>query len=143
MAPLFVLAVAWVARRWLDTVEVRGRSMLPTLAPGDRLLLVRLARPPRPGDVVVVPDPRRPSREIVKRVARVRTSGVDLRGDNPAWSTDGRVFGAVPASGIGWRVAWRYWPPRRRGRIPPAPVAAEFGGESACAVPSALIAGDG
>src|SRR5579863_4076563 len=49
-------------------VVVEGTSMLPTLAPGDRLVLVRCARP-APGDLVAVPDPRDPARVLVKRVA--------------------------------------------------------------------------
>ena len=40
--PLALLLGAVAARRWTDVVEVRGRSMLPTLLPGDRLLVARL-----------------------------------------------------------------------------------------------------
>lgn len=114
----FVLAAAVVARR-LDAVEVRGRSMLPTLCPGDRLLAVRLRRAPRPGEIVLAADPRNPSRELVKRVVTADASGVRLRGDNPAFSTDARVFGAVPAQAVRWRVVARYWPIRRAGRLRP------------------------
>ena len=32
-------AAAVAGGRWLDVVEVRGRSMAPTLLPGDRLLV--------------------------------------------------------------------------------------------------------
>jgi nickel-type superoxide dismutase maturation protease len=140
-ATLGVLGVA-AARRWLDVVEVRGRSMSPTLLPGDRLLVVR-ARP-RPGDVVLAPDPRAPARELVKRVDSVGRSGVRLRGDNPAASTDAREFGAIPAAAVGWRALGRYWPLDRAGPIPAAPrmELVDEGGEPACAVPEALIAGD-
>ena len=134
------LVVVAAARRWLDVVEVRGRSMSPTLLPGDRLIVVR-ARP-RPGDVVLAPDPRAPGRELVKRVISVGRSGVHLRGDNPAASTDARTFGAVSAAAIEWRAVGRYWPLDRAGSIPPAPgIELDEGGEPACAVPEALIAG--
>jgi nickel-type superoxide dismutase maturation protease len=132
---------AVAARRWLDVVEVRGRSMAPALLPGDRLIVVR-ARP-RPGDVVLAPDPRAPARELIKRVDSIEGSGVQLRGDNPAASTDARAFGAVPAACIEWRAVGRYWPLHRAGPIPPAPTMdfVEQGGEPACTVPDALIAG--
>jgi signal peptidase I len=101
------VAAAIAARRQLDVVEVRGRSMLPTLLPGDRLLVVR-ARP-RVGDVVLAPDPRAPSRELIKRVSEIDATGVMLRGDNVAASTDAR--GATDA--VQWRAVVRYWPPAR------------------------------
>lgn len=140
--PLIAL-VGWaVARRRLDVAEVRGRSMAPTLLPGDRLLVVRLA--PRAGDVVLAPDPRAPDRELIKRVASVDERGVVLRGDNPAFSTDARAFGAVPADSVRWRVVGRYWPVSRIGRPglpPPVLELLDEGGEPACAFPEALIAG--
>jgi nickel-type superoxide dismutase maturation protease len=140
---LLFAGVAMLARRWLDVVEVRGRSMAPTLLPGDRLLVARLR--PRLGGVAVAPDPRDPRRELIKRVARVDASGVHLRGDNPAFSTDMRAFGPVPRRAVTWRAVLRYWPRPRMGRIPDAPVAlshVDEGGEPACTVPDALIAGD-
>lgn len=111
------LAVALIARRRLDVIEVRGRSMLPTLRPGDRLLALRLRRQPRPGEIVLAPDPRDPKRELVKRVLSVDASGVTLRGDNPAVSTDARVFGAIAPDLVGWRLVARYWPLRRIGLV--------------------------
>ena len=133
----------WWARN-LDVVEVRGRSMAPTLLPGDRLLVGRLAA--RPGDVVLAADPRDPERELIKRVAAVGPRGVELRGDNPAFSTDARTFGAVPPDSVRWRALLRYGPRARIGRLPPAPPALERldeGGEPACAVPEALVVGSG
>jgi nickel-type superoxide dismutase maturation protease len=137
-----LVAGALAARRRLDVVEVRGRSMAPTLHPGDRLLVVRAA--PRPGDVVLAPDPRDPRRELIKRVTGIGAGGVRLRGDNPAGSTDARAFGAVPLEWIRWRVVLRYWPLDRIGAIPLGPRQLELvdeGGEPACTVPEALIAG--
>lgn len=141
--PLLVLAAAWAARRVLDVVEVRGRSMAPSLLPGDRLVVVRRFRQLRRDDVVVVRDPRGGSRELVKRIVRVGPAGVDLRGDNAAWSTDARTFGLVPEGEIQWQAVARSWPPERIGRIPRPRASDSEGGEDACAVPGALVAGDG
>ena len=137
---VLVVVLAW---RRIDVVEVRGRSMDPTLLPADRLLAVRLARAPRAGEIVLAPDPRDPSRELVKRVESVDASGVRLRGDNPAFSTDARVFGAIAASDVRWLIVARYWPLTRAGRLGPAPPLAlvDEGGEPACAFPGSLIAG--
>ena len=132
-----------LARRRLDTVEVRGRSMAPTLLPGDRLLVARAIA--RPGDVVLARDPRDSGRELIKRVARVGRDGVRLLGDNPASSTDARAFGALPPRDIQWRAVLRYWPPDRFGPIErraALPEAIDEGGEPACAFPEALLAGE-
>jgi nickel-type superoxide dismutase maturation protease len=132
--------------RGFDVVEVRGRSMTPALWPGERLLVLPLRREPRVGEIVLAPDPRQPSRELVKRVAAVDRTGVILRGDNPAASTDARTFGGVPAERVRWRAVARTWPPGRIGRLravpPPAFEPIDEGGEPACAFPEALIAGE-
>jgi nickel-type superoxide dismutase maturation protease len=113
---LLGLLALLAARRWLDVVEVRGRSMAPSLLAGDRLVVIRAG--PRPGDVVLAPDPRQPERELVKRVSAVDARSVHLAGDNPAASTDARIFGAVPAEAVEWRAVLRYWPLERFGPIP-------------------------
>lgn len=95
--------------RW-RRVAVHGRSMAPTLLPGD-LLLVRAGARVRPGDLVVVRRPDRPQLLLVKRAVRPVDGGWWLEGDNPAASEDSRVFG--PARPLA-RVVWRYWPPLRR-----------------------------
>ena len=141
IGPLLLVFGAWLLLRdRLEAVEVRGRSMAPTLLAGDRLLLVRLASPPRAGDVVVAPDPRDGDRELIKRVAGVDAFGVTLRGDNPAFSTDARTFGTIDPGTVRWRAVFRYWPRGRIGPIPPAPEElAGAGGESSCALPDALL----
>jgi len=123
--PLVIVLTVFLARRYLDVVEVRGRSMAPTLHAGDRLLAVRLRA--RAGDVVLATDPRDPRRELIKRATSVDRHRVRLRGDNAAASTDARTFGAVPADAVSWRVILRYWPLDRVGRVPPARV--KEGGE--------------
>lgn len=112
--------LGWQTLRHLDAVEVRGRSMVPTLEPGDRLLVETWSlgrRSLRVGDVVVAPDPREPSRELVKRIAAIGDGRVALRGDS-AKSTDSRRFGTVALADVRARVAVRYWPLARAGPIP-------------------------
>jgi nickel-type superoxide dismutase maturation protease len=104
----FALAgVAFV--RWaFDRVEVEGTSMVPTFAPGDRLLLVRRWRDVRPGDLVTLPDPRDATVRLVKRVSSVGDEGVEVHGDADSDSTDSRTFGPVPAASITHLVVKRY-----------------------------------
>lgn len=142
-------AAALLALRRLDVVEVVGSSMSPALQPGDRLLVESLTyavRAPRRGEVVLAPDPRATTRELIKRVAAVNAGEVELRGDHPAASTDSRAFGPIPAEALRWRVLGRYWPPLRFGPVE-APwvggadplLIVEEGGEPACAAFGDLV----
>ena len=133
-ATLLATAAALVGTTWAAAIlarragvrraQVRGDSMLPSLADGDRLLLGPLRRA-RPGQVVAVRDPRRADRLLVKRVRTVGEDGIDVRGDNPSASTDSRHFGLLPTGAIVGRVWYRYAPRERAGWHPgetwPAP----------------------
>ena len=88
-------------------VAVTGTSMLPTLRPGD-WLVVRYGAAIRPGDLVVARLPQRPL--AVKRAVRPVGERWWVEGDAPA-STDSRSLGPVDV--VGW-VMWRYWPLVRR-----------------------------
>jgi len=110
------LAGAWALVR-PRRVVVEGASMEPTLAEGDRLLVVRAWRA-RPGDLVVLRDPREPRdsrRILVKRVTSVVGDDVMVHGDNPAASTDSRAFGPVSRRALLGRVLRRY----QRGDLQP------------------------
>jgi nickel-type superoxide dismutase maturation protease len=95
--------------------------MVPTLAPGDRVVVLRGVGPWRPairvGDLVALADPRDPGRTMIKRVVGFEAAGVLVRGDNEALSTDSRHFGPVDAGGLRGRVILRYHPEHRRGRF--------------------------
>ncbi len=95
--------------------------MAPTLLPGDWLLAdpdAYRARPPRVGDLVLLPDPREPRRLLVKRVSAHDEQGRPLvSGDDPLASTDSRTFGAVDPATLAGRPWFRYWPPGRIGRV--------------------------
>lgn len=107
----------WLRRNWpFGRVEVVGDSMLPALADGDRLLVVR-GGTEEVGDVVAVSDPRAPARMMVKRVAARGAEGITVLGDNAAMSTDSRVLGPVAPAAIRGRAVYRYFPESRRGRV--------------------------
>lgn len=99
--------------------------MLPGYAPGDRVLVNRLAyarAAPAIGDVVVVRQPGAVGREDIKRVAagpgatmrihgESRTLAPDewfVAGDNPAESTDSRELGPVRGQDIVGKVILKY-----------------------------------
>jgi nickel-type superoxide dismutase maturation protease len=100
----------------LRRVEVSGASMRPTLEPGDRLLVLAW-RQIRAGDLVALPDPRQPTRTLVKRVGRVDDASLTVLGDDPAASTDSRSFGPVPRRTVLGRPVYRYAPSGRAGPI--------------------------
>ncbi|MEX0869314.1 MAG: nickel-type superoxide dismutase maturation protease [Nitriliruptoraceae bacterium] len=106
------LLVAWSLLR-SALVRVHGASMLPALHPGDVLLTVP-ATPVmlRPGTVVVLHDPDDDAHLVVKRIARLAGDRVDVRGDNPAWSTDSRQWGLIDRAAV-TRVAIARWPRHR------------------------------
>jgi nickel-type superoxide dismutase maturation protease len=124
------LALAASISRVLRRVEVAGDSMLPALAPGDRLLVLRHPRWRwRAGQLAAFSDPRDANALLlVKRVVAVTPGGLDVRGDNPAASTDSRTFGPVPRSLTVGPVLYRYWPRDRAGRLGEARVRAESPG---------------
>jgi nickel-type superoxide dismutase maturation protease len=97
-------------------VVVQGTSMIPTLVPGDKLLVVRMPRLNR-GDVVALRDPRDAKRLIVKRVVSEAGGVVVVRGDNESASVDSRDFGPVRKRDVVGSVVRRYGPPGREGIV--------------------------
>jgi phage repressor protein C with HTH and peptisase S24 domain len=91
--------------------------MIPTLVPGDRVLVVAGFGPFRPrlrlDDIVALVDPRDAERTMIKRIAAFEGGGVVVRGDNEAQS--------VNRHALRGRVAYRYHPESRRGRLGPGP----------------------
>jgi nickel-type superoxide dismutase maturation protease len=98
-------------------IEVAGPSMIPTLAPGDRLLVMAPARRLRAGDLVALRDPQVPKRLLVKRVVGVDAAGVHVRGDNGGASRDSRDFGAVDPRDVLGVAVYRYHPRHRAGSL--------------------------
>ena len=114
-AAALAVAIARGLTRPAQRVHVAGRSMLPALAPGDRLVVVRRRRI-RPGHIVAVGDPRT-GRVLVKRVAALDGGGVTVVGDNLAESTDSRTFGPVSRPAVLGVAVYRYAPAARAGRL--------------------------
>jgi signal peptidase I len=122
----------WLRRLRSRRVEVVERSMEPTLFPGDRLWVERhpyRTEPLERDHIVVVEDPERARRYLVKRVValegeippfatqRVPAGHVWLAGDWRTVSRDSRNFGAVPTGRIWGRVWYRYYPAESAGPI--------------------------
>ena len=98
---------------------VADESMVPTLQPGDRLLVDVVSyrqRPPSVGEIVVLVDPEVPERWLIKRVAAVDLARgtVDVRGDAVDRARDSRRFGPVPIRSILGRAYRLYRPAERR-----------------------------
>lgn len=112
-----VTPVRRLARSWRGRIAVAGHSMAPTLLDGDWLLVDPDAyrrRAIQPGDLVVaqVDGP------LVKRVAMVDLDGcLFLAGDAPDEPGHAHRAGPLPSSAIVGRPWFRYWPPRRAGRV--------------------------
>jgi len=112
--------------RWRPfRVEIQGKSMAPSLQPGDWAIATTARRIAR-GDVVVLVHPLRPDLELVKRVLGGpgdpalpggRPLGPDewfVVGDNHETSTDSRSFGPVRDEHLRGVVRFVVWP---RGRV--------------------------
>jgi signal peptidase I len=133
MGPLVPIAMALLLAVLLkafvvDLVVVEGRSMLPTLRPGQVVVVLRAAYGlrlppdlggwlilwslPKPGDLVVAENPDT-GVAVVKRVdwegsgpggGGMKTALVYVLGDNPGESLDSRSYGALPVEKIAGRV---------------------------------------
>lgn len=127
-------------------VAVAEASMTPSIEDGDWLLIdPTVGRWPRRGSVVVF---REPGSDVlaIKRVAGrpgdwIPFADAWLRlADDEAWllsdaddsalldaglgrAVDSREYGPVPVDALVGRAWFRYWPVRRIGRLPKAPVA--------------------
>ncbi|AZM48574.1 nickel-type superoxide dismutase maturation protease [Streptomyces sp. WAC 06738] len=95
----------------LGLAAVDGPSMVPTLRPGDQLV-VQYGVEVRPGDVAVLCHPFQQDLLIVKRVVERRDGGWWVLGDNRFVENDSREFGAVPDELVVARALLRLRPPR-------------------------------
>jgi phage repressor protein C with HTH and peptisase S24 domain len=101
--------------------HVEDWSMAPTYVPGDQIRVDTRAyahKEPVPGDVVVINDPEKRGRKLIKRVEKAMHKGgrslVFLIGDNELRSRDSRQFGPVAISEIIGRVLDAEPSPRSR-----------------------------
>ena len=101
-------------RSWRWRVAVVGHSMEPTLRESDWLLVDPIGSP-RAGHLVVVHDPRADDRILVKRVTANDDGRLTFKSDHPAHA--GEQIGLVERAGLVGVPWFRYWPPRRIGRV--------------------------
>lgn len=89
-----------------EVYAVEGRSMWPTLEPGDRVFI----DPERRGEIgdIVVAE-LMTGRKVVKRISSKGTASVALGSDNPAEATDSRELGSLPLSNVKGQVVMT-WP---------------------------------
>jgi nickel-type superoxide dismutase maturation protease len=95
----------------LGRYEVEGKSMLPDVSPGERVLVNRAAywlRQPSAGDLVVLRDPRDRRRLLLKRIEGAEGERWRVAGANAGESTDSRTFGPVERELIVGKVLLRY-----------------------------------
>ncbi len=104
-------AGAVFAKRRLVRLRVEGVSMVPVLAPGDRILVLR-TKQFAVGDIIAFAEGDT-DRLTVKRVTGIDWTSVRVEGDNAGASRDSRHFGLVPRSAVIGRVLWCYWSPYR------------------------------
>lgn len=90
---------------------VAGLSMVPTLAPGERLL-VRYDGPIVLGDLVVF---EHEGQIDVKRIERIEADGIFVLGDNDLVSTDSRNYGLIAHKDVLGTIVMRIWP--KPGRV--------------------------
>ncbi|WP_353292255.1 nickel-type superoxide dismutase maturation protease [Synechococcus sp. M16CYN] len=84
-------------------LKVQGVSMLPTLGPGDRIVVKPLAVDaslPSCGSIVVVWHPWKSNLRLIKRLHKVDRNGMILLGDNLSASTDSRQLGAFSPKAV-------------------------------------------
>ena len=82
MVGIVLGALVWRLSRLAVRFRVTNYSMLPTLSPGDRVLVDELAyrwRAPRRGEIVVFKNPERAGAEGIKRVVGLPGERIVLR----------------------------------------------------------------
>lgn len=86
--------------------------MLPTLRPGDVVLIGALRRLPRVGEIVLIAPPGSPDRRWIKRVRSRGNKSFSVASDNPLEGTDSRQLGSLTRDHLLGRLLLRLprWP---------------------------------
>lgn len=90
----------------ISKFTIQGKSMIPTLSPGQDILSFNWAyigRKPKIGEVIVL---NYQGKDMVKRVTKVEGEEIFVEGDNQDWSTDSRSFGTVSMDQIVGKVVY-------------------------------------
>jgi len=84
-------------------LRVVGNSMENTLREGDLIIYKTLTRKKahlKPGDIVIANHPTINRKLIIKRIHKINSYGIELRGDNIYSSSDSRQFGLIQSNQI-------------------------------------------
>lgn len=92
--------------------RVTGRSMTPTLFPGDVVAVRPSNELPEPGEIVVLRHPRDPSRTLVKRARSRGERSFAVGSDAPDEASDSRHFGSLGLDDLLGRALWSWSPGR-------------------------------
>jgi SOS-response transcriptional repressor LexA len=117
-------------------VRVEGYSMVPTLLPGD-WLLVRHGAPVRPGSLVLARFRSRPELPVVKRAVTEQDGGWWLASDNPGQGSDSRSYGVADVEASVVRI-WHRGAGTSVGRRPWSAAVRRWWGTSAGKFPGGL-----
>jgi nickel-type superoxide dismutase maturation protease len=82
--------------------KVEGESMMPSLFPGDEVLVCSWLKG-RVGDTIVF---KKEAKTMIKRIARITGNSIHVKGENPQKSTDSCEFGGILKGQIIGRVIW-------------------------------------
>jgi len=99
-----IIVVFFILHYLFPIVKVCGDSMFPTYHDGEVLITFRILRKNRVknGDVVIYQMHENGKRNVIKRVADVKTVGNKLSfyclGDNSDESYDSRYYGYIPSA---------------------------------------------
>jgi len=83
--------------------RVVGKSMVPTLYPGQYVIATNLFNKPVINDVVVI---RHNQVDKIKRIKNIQNQKLFLIGDNSRQSVDSRSFGWLSINSVVGRVIW-------------------------------------
>ena len=56
----------------ISIIDVHGQSMEPTLKSGQSVLLLKISKNFKKGDIIVCEDPEDPNEKIIKRIAKLK-----------------------------------------------------------------------
>lgn len=87
----------------IQRFTVFGDSMLPTLKPGQDVLVWCWFVKPKAGDIVAI---KVNDKEMIKRLQTIRDREYFVMGDNKKKSTDSRKFGSIKKEQIIGKVIW-------------------------------------
>lgn len=77
----YIAVPDWLRENVIQFFRIPSASMLPTLQPGDGVVVDKRPFVPRDGDLVVYPYPREPSKLFLKRVLALPGEVVEFRAD--------------------------------------------------------------